>query len=54
MKLKPEEHRKAAADLQRASKPDEKQYLLDIAKILESLATVAEKRFVKHSGGRRP
>ena len=48
MKLTPEEHRKAAADLQKlaeaASKPEEKQHLLATAQIFESLAKLGERR----------
>src|SRR5271157_1304344 len=44
--MKPEQHRKAAADLRKlagmSSKPDEKQNMLDKALQLETLATVQE------------
>ena len=47
MKLKPEEHRKAAADLRKlaetSSKPDEKQFLLKTAKMFEYLAREAKR-----------
>jgi len=51
MKLKPEEHRKAAADLRKlaetSSKPDEKQFLLKTAKMFEYLAREAKRGGMK-------